>query len=169
MLKQVNTLAKELEYRFPSYEKVKDRLEKLETKLGLSSRIDDEGGMMIKNKDRTLTIHVSSMFTESKEEVIVVSALVKTPELEDIVQKTLGKPTHSRKIGPSLMDVSKVILETPVSFSKKDFIAQVCKKLDMTKEDFSKYDRLIHNNAKRRRALSQIKKAAEKLDKLENR
>lgn len=167
MLKQVNTLAKELEYRFPSYEKVKDRLEKLEAKLGLSSRIDDEGGIIIKNKERTLTIHVSSMFTESKEEEIVVSALVKTAELEDIIQKILGKPTHLRKMGPSLMNVSKVILETPVSSSKNDFIAQVCEQLDMRKEDFLKYDQLIRKNAKRRRAISQIKKAAEKLDKLE--
>ena len=169
MLKQVNIMAKELEYRFPSYEKIKDRLAKLESKLGLSSRIDDKGGIIIKNKDRTLTIHVSSMFTEFKEEVIIVSALVKTPELEDIVQKTLGKPTHARKMGPTLMGVSKVILETPISSSKNDFIVQVCEQLDITEEDFLKYDQLIRKNAKRRRAIPEIKKAAEKLDKLENR
>ncbi len=159
-------MAKELKYEFSSQEQINKCLNCLKTKMDIiSEEMEESGGLKIKSPSRSLILLVLPTFTEEQKLTIFVQATTTDKDAETIVKTCFGKPKSERKLAPSILEISKAIIQS--SKQNLDLLSEdVCERFGLNPKQFDRYRKMIDQSASMPGALSEVKMAAEKLKKL---
>ncbi|MFX1521389.1 MAG: hypothetical protein ACFFCD_15885 [Promethearchaeota archaeon] len=157
---------KELKYEFFTQEEINKCLNCLKAVTEITiDEMEETGSLKIKTPDRSLILMIHSMFTKEQELTIEVYATTTTKNAENVMKECFGTPKSERKLAPSILEVSKIIIES--NRQNLDLLAEdVCDMFGLKARHFEKYKKMIIQSASMPGALPEVKQAAEKLESL---
>ena len=163
---EAEKMVKELKYEFSTQEQIDDSLNCLKNKMEVTSEeMEETGSLKIKAPDRSLIMLVHPMLTKEQELTIEVYATTTDKEAENIMKTCFGKPTSERKLAPSILEVSKVIIQS--NRQNLDQLAEdVCDIFGLKAKHFERYKKMIIQSASMTGALPEVKQAADKIESL---
>jgi hypothetical protein len=127
--------------------------------------MEETGSLKIKTPDRSLIMMVHPMFTKEQELTIELYATTTTNDAEHVMKECFGTPTSERKLAPSMLEVSKIIIKS--DRQSLDLLAEdVCDIFGLKAKHFEKYKKMILQSASMPGALPEVTQAAEKLESL---
>jgi len=163
---EAEVMVKELKYEFSTQEQIDDCLNCLKNKMEVTSEeMEETGSLKIKAPDRSLIMLVHPILTKEQELTIEVYATTTDKEAENIMQTCFGKPKSERKLAPSILEVSKVVIQS--NRKNLDLLAEdICDIFGLQAKHFERYKRMIIQSASMAGALPEVKQAAEKIESL---
>ena len=159
-------VVKELKYKFSTQEEINKCLNCLKEVTEVTSEeMEETGSLKIKSSDRSLIMMVHSIFTKEQELTIEVYATTTTEDAENVMKECFGTPKSERKLAPSILEVSKIIIQS--KRQNLDLLAEdICDIFGMKTKHFERYKKMILQSASMSGALPEVKQAAEKLEAL---
>lgn len=159
-------MVKELKYEFSAQEEINKCLNCLKDVTEVTSEeMEETGSLKIKSLDRSMIILVHPMFSESQQLKIEVYATTTEKKAEEIVKTCFGTPKSERKLAPSILEISKSIVE-----SKRQNLDQltedICDIFGLKAKHFERYKKMIMQSASMPGALPEVKQAAAKIESL---
>ncbi|WP_287583725.1 hypothetical protein [Candidatus Borrarchaeum sp.] len=157
---------KELKYEFSTQEEINKGLNCLKDVTEVTSEeMEETGSLKIKSSDRSLIMIVHSIFSKEQELTIEVYATTTTEDAENVVKECFGTPKSERKLAPSILEVSKIIIQS--TRQNLDLLSEdVCDIFGLKAKHFEKYKKMIIQSASMPGALPEVKQAADKIESL---
>ena len=163
---EAEMMVKELKYEFSTQEEINKCINCLKAVVEVTiDEMEETGSLKIKSVDRSMIILVHPMFTGSQEFKFEIYATATENKDEEVLKTCFGAPKSERKLAPSILDISKTIVESKRQ-SLDQLAEDVCDIFGLKVKHFDRYKKMIMQSASMSGALPEVKQAAEKLESL---
>lgn len=161
------TMGKELHYEYAQFPPAEKAFKCLVNRLTLQVREEDMGGgIRAFNEDRSLTAQLQTRVTQRGGLTVEVFIRVSNEEQHTAAIACFGEPLKERQMAPTARDFAVQILAVEIGDDINTFIAEVCKRLDITTDQFGNYRAMVLTTSSLPGASKELKEAAKKLKNL---
>ncbi|MHA1238702.1 MAG: hypothetical protein ACTSSJ_05635 [Candidatus Odinarchaeia archaeon] len=155
-------MKKEMYYTFNTVSEIHEKLDRIKDKVKIKiENLEEAEGIKIIEETGGFRGIINPVISETEVKLKMRITLL-DDKFEPHLLECFGKPELTRKILPSILEVSKDIVN--IEFENLDeLIAKLSKKYNLSIEEMSKYPRRILNSVSMPGVLPEVKKAADKL------